>query len=203
MDEFLIEKNEHRDREEEEWDERKNTINRLVQSIQLEASLRESLLDLESQKNQKKTELEDLRKKDVGDKPLNIQDLKVTAFERDVISRLENRVKKLGNRAQRIAEEIDTANARKSGMDRMDTKNFQVKDTIHDLLYQNKILERHIQSEHFRTFDETIAAMKYNHSRLVSLLKLLESSKASLQLKQKQKNQVLLALQEKLKGLQE
>ncbi len=195
--------------EDEEW--RMQCIRKFAGDLIEEAKLKQIIIDREHEYLQKKNRLEELKVNFLNN--LESEDahpngeitFELTEYEKQCIESLEKRIEYLQQRAEKLQNELLVANRKEAN----ETGNFVAHDqgnlvfqeTINDILYENKTLEKYIRSENFRIFDENIGCQKYNLDQLKKKLSEIVELRAYFEKSEQKKREFLQKLQKKFKSL--
>ena len=176
--------------EDEKW--KLQMVETLADNIIEEKILKKKVIDIEKEIIIKNSDLltkrenhlnffESEEKKTEAEKTLIINQ-----YQKFCIDKLENRIKYLQSRAEKLKNELKIANS-SNGTTEPNMLRFM--EDIQDRLHENKTLEKYIQSENFRIYDETILSLKYNlevkKKRYKDLKKIRKDLKQSFVIKEK------------------
>ncbi len=122
--------------------------------------------------------------------------IRINQYQKLCIEKLEERIKYLQERADKIKKELQIANSRKNGT--IDPKMLVFMEIIQDLLHENKTLEKYIRSENFRIYDETILSLKYKLETLSKNYKEFSKIRKELEREKRVKTKLLESKQKKI-----
>lgn len=176
--------------EDEKW--KLQTIETLATNIIEEKILKKKVIETEQQILEKNSSLSKIREKHLNFFNTSSQNsslsktLTINQYQKFCIDKLESRIKYLQSRAEKLKNELKIANS-SNGTTEPNMLRFM--EDIQDRLHENKTLEKYIQSENFRIYDETILSLKYNlevsRKRYKDLKKVRKDLKQSFALKEK------------------
>jgi hypothetical protein len=154
---------------EEELDEdtkwKLTMVENLANNIIEEKILKKKVIDIEQRIIEKHQSLEKKREKHLKffeekeEEKEKDRTLIINQYQKFCIVKLEQRIKYLQSRAEKLKNELKIANS-SNGTTEPNMLRFM--EDIQDRLHENKTLEKYIQSENFRIYDETILSLKYN-----------------------------------------